>query len=82
LNTKRLSDIEEQGLIKSFEFTYELAWKTMKDYLEYMELMEKTKQEILKAIENDAIWMERFLENSKNWRKHDFPILMSLVGIV
>ncbi|MDR2399464.1 MAG: nucleotidyltransferase substrate binding protein [Endomicrobium sp.] len=32
-NTKKLSDIEEQGLIKSFEFTYELSWKTMKDYL-------------------------------------------------
>ena len=26
---------EEQGLIKAFEFTYELAWNTMKDFLEY-----------------------------------------------
>src|ERR1700753_2980561 len=31
-----LSDMEEQGLIKSFEYTYELAWNTMKDYLEYI----------------------------------------------
>lgn len=30
-----LSDLEEQGLIKAFEYTYELAWNTMKDYLEY-----------------------------------------------
>lgn len=30
-----LSDLEEQGLIKSFEYTYELAWNTMKDFLEY-----------------------------------------------
>ena len=30
-----LSDLEEQGLIKVFEYTYELAWNTMKDYLEY-----------------------------------------------
>ena len=25
--------IEEQGLIKAFEFNYELAWKVMKDLL-------------------------------------------------
>ena len=30
-----LSQLEEQGLIKSFEYTYELAWKTMKDFYEH-----------------------------------------------
>ncbi|MCD6271310.1 MAG: nucleotidyltransferase substrate binding protein [Deltaproteobacteria bacterium] len=30
-----LSELEEQGLIKAFEYTYELAWNTMKDFLEY-----------------------------------------------
>jgi len=30
-----LSELEEQGLIKAFEYTYELAWTTLKDYLEY-----------------------------------------------
>ena len=29
-----LTELEEQGLIKSFEFTHELAWKLLKDYLE------------------------------------------------
>jgi nucleotidyltransferase substrate binding protein (TIGR01987 family) len=30
----KLSELEEQGLIKSFEYTYELAWNTMKDFYE------------------------------------------------
>lgn len=32
---RALSDIERQGLIKAFEFTYELAWNVMKDYFDY-----------------------------------------------
>ncbi len=27
------NELEEQGLIKSFEYTYELAWKTLQDLL-------------------------------------------------
>ena len=29
-----LSDLEQEGVIQRFEYSYELAWKTMKDYLE------------------------------------------------
>lgn len=28
-----LNELEEQGLIKSFEYTYELSWKTLQDLL-------------------------------------------------
>lgn len=30
-----LNKFEEQGLIQAFEFTYELAWSTLKDFLQY-----------------------------------------------
>ncbi|MDR0694116.1 MAG: nucleotidyltransferase substrate binding protein [Prevotellaceae bacterium] len=30
-----LNELEQQGLIQAFEYTYELAWNVMKDYLTY-----------------------------------------------
>lgn len=30
-----LSELEAQGLVKAFEYTYELAWNTIKDFLEF-----------------------------------------------
>ena len=36
LNQEReLSELEKQGLIQAFEYTHELAWKVMQDYLIY-----------------------------------------------
>ena len=31
---RELSELEQQGLIQAFEFTHELAWNTLKDFLE------------------------------------------------
>lgn len=31
---RELSPLEKQGLIQAFEFTHELAWNVLKDYLE------------------------------------------------
>ena len=30
----KLNELEEQGLIQAFEYTYELVWNTLKDYFE------------------------------------------------
>lgn len=33
--TRALSKLEKQGVIQAFEYTYELAWNTLKDLLTY-----------------------------------------------
>ena len=35
MEERELSILEKQGVIQSFEYTHELAWKTLKDFLEY-----------------------------------------------
>ena len=35
MNERSLSNLEKQGLVQTFEFTHELSWKVLKDFLEY-----------------------------------------------
>jgi len=34
-NFEKMTDLEKEGVIQRFEFTHELAWNVMKDYLTY-----------------------------------------------
>ncbi len=64
LAIKKPSKIEEQGIIKSYEFTFALAWKTLKDYLESKDLEASFPREVLKLayfyniISNGEVWLE------------------------
>ena len=62
---RSLSEIEKQALIKTFEYTYELAWNVMKDYLEYQGFTDLTgpRSSIREAFKRGLItegedWME------------------------
>ena len=35
-----LSNLEKQGLVQAFEYTYELGWNTLKDYLAYQGIVD------------------------------------------
>jgi nucleotidyltransferase substrate binding protein (TIGR01987 family) len=34
MDVEELNELEQQGLIQAFEYNHELAWKTLKDFLE------------------------------------------------
>lgn len=38
---REVDDVVIDGVLHRFEFTFELAWKTVKDYLEYLGMTEK-----------------------------------------
>ena len=72
-----LNKFEEQGLVKAFEYTYELAWNTLKDFLQYQGFSDivGSRDTIRTAfseaiIEDGHIWM-RMIE-SRNKTSHTY----------
>ncbi len=76
-NSRPLSELEKQGLIQAFEFTHELAWKTLKDFL-----YEKGNKEIYGSkdavkeafkyniLANGEVWMDMI--QSRNKTSHTY----------
>ena len=73
----KLSDLEEQGLIKAFEYTYELAWTTLQDFLKYSgqsdiygsrDAFRKAFQ--LGLLEDGELWMDML--KSRNATSHTY----------
>ena len=75
-NQEITTELERAGIIQFFEMTFELAWKTLKDYLEYLGISLNTgsPREVLKEsyshnlIENGDIWINMML--SRNSLSH------------
>jgi len=74
--SENLNRLEKEGLVQRFEYTFELAWKTMKDYLASKGLDVAYPRDVLKEafasglIENGELWME-MLDN-RNMLSHTY----------
>jgi nucleotidyltransferase substrate binding protein (TIGR01987 family) len=75
--SRKLNDLEEQGLIQRFEFTHELAWNVIKDYFEYQGntaitgSRDATREAFNKGlIEEGETWMEMI--KSRNQSTHSY----------
>lgn len=76
-HTRKLSRLEEQGLIQAFEFTHELAWNTLKDFLEERGAhdlygsRDATREAFKRGlIENGEAWMDMI--KSRNLTSHTY----------
>lgn len=65
------------GVIQRFEFTFELSWKVLKDYLEYKGIHVKTPRDsIKKAFETEIIsdgdsWIDMMIDRNKTSHIYD-----------
>ena len=74
----KLSLLEKEGTLQRFEFTFELAWKVMKDYLEEdgVVISPLTPKNVIKQafisriIENGQVWIDMLL--SRNLMSHTY----------
>ena len=74
---RSLSDLEKQGVVQAFEFTHELAWNVLKDYLEYQGISavigsrDATREAFQKNLIQDGdMWMEMI--KSRNLTSHTY----------
>lgn len=79
-NVSALSELEQQGLVQRFEFTLELGWKTLKDYLIYqgVVLEQITPRAVIKQafaaqiIQDGHLWIEMI--DHRNLLSHTYDI--------
>ena len=82
-----LSYLEKEGIIQRFEFTLELAWKTLKDKMEYDGLiLDKISPKVIlkeafrtKYIDNIDLWLEMIDHRNLLSHTYDFKIFEDII---
>ncbi len=79
---RELSELEKQGVIKAFEYTHEMAWKTLKDFLEHRgnKDLYGSKDATRKAfsfdlIEDGDIWMKMIEDRNETVHSYSEAVL-------
>ncbi len=88
-NERELSELEEQGVIKSFEYTHELAWNVMKDYLEYQGSvnLRGSRDAIREAfkfnlVEKGELWMSTLKSRQETVHTYNEPMAKSVLELI
>jgi nucleotidyltransferase substrate binding protein (TIGR01987 family) len=75
-------DVIRDGVIQRFEFTYELAWKTTKEYLEGLGIVDRNSPKAVireayaqKLIDNEADWL--LMLDDRNQTSHVYKVEMA-----
>jgi nucleotidyltransferase substrate binding protein (TIGR01987 family) len=83
---RELSTLEQQGLIQSFEFTHELAWKVLKDYLEYQGVADVVGSRDASRfafqnslIQDGEVWMQMIAARNQTSHTYNLKIAQAVV---
>ena len=86
-NQRPLSELERQGMIQSFEYTHELSWNVLRDYLrdQGTQQLYGSKDTIRAAfavglIQNGEMWMEMIRDRNHSSHTYDLEIANAIVG--
>jgi nucleotidyltransferase substrate binding protein (TIGR01987 family) len=81
-----LSDLEQQGLIQGFEFTHELAWNVLKDYLEMEGIQgligsRSTAREAFKRglVIDGEVWMDMIEKRNLSSHTYNQTVALTIV---
>lgn len=83
-----LSNLEKEGFVQRFEYTLELAWKTLKDYLfENGYDLNSPKEVLRQAFQNEIIiagevWMESLKKRNLTSHTYDDDVLNDTVAFL
>ena len=83
-----LSQLEREGVIQRFEYTFELAWLTLKDKLEYdgVVLSTVTPRNVIreafqaKLIEDGDTWIDMLTDRNLMSHTYDFHRFEEVIG--
>jgi len=76
LRKNNLSELEKAGVIHYFEFTFELGWKTLKDYLQEMGVEARFPRDTIKEaftnglIQDGDLWLDML--EKRNLMSHTY----------
>lgn len=87
---EEFNDLELEGLIQRFEYTFELAWKTLKDYLEHSGVLlpQITPASVIKAafaskvIEDGQVWIDMLKHRNLMSHTYDFAKFQEAVAAI
>jgi nucleotidyltransferase substrate binding protein (TIGR01987 family) len=84
-----LNELEEQGAIQAFEYTYELAWLVLKDFLEYQGQTDifGSRDAIQKAfraglIKDGERWMDAYVSRTKTSHTYNEETAREVVNAI
>lgn len=86
---RELSELEKQGLIQAFEYTHELAWKTLKDFLtergnkDIYGSKDASREAFKYGLINDGeIWMDMIKSRNKTSHTYNEETVIEIVKVI